>query len=91
MKTPDFYIAPLETVQDHRLSLIQTRVLLALFSFRDKNTDLVYPSLPMLAERAGYSVGVTNRAASHLDKLGRLKKRGQRISVVCGGSLQDEH
>jgi len=78
MRTPDFFIAPLETVQDHRLSLMQTRVLQALLSFRNKETNLVCPSRSTLSERAGYSVDVISRTTSQLVKLGWLKKSGNR-------------
>lgn len=45
-------VAPLEALTDPRLSDPERRVLLALFSFRGKNTDCVWPSVPKLAERA---------------------------------------
>tara|TARA_R110002072_G_scaffold298960_1_gene473686 strand:+ start:4045 stop:4899 length:855 start_codon:yes stop_codon:yes gene_type:complete len=45
-------VAPLEALTDPRLSDPERRVLLALFSFRGKNTDCVWPSVPKLAERS---------------------------------------
>jgi len=45
-------IAPLEALTDPRLSDTERRVLLALYSFRNKNADTVWPELPALAARA---------------------------------------
>lgn len=45
-------IAPLEALTDRRLSDPERRVLLALYSFRNKNSDTVWPSLPSLAHRS---------------------------------------
>lgn len=45
-------VAPLEALTDPLLSDPERRVLLALFSFRAKNTENVYPKLPALAERS---------------------------------------
>jgi len=75
-KLPDFLIAPLELVQDHRLTLMQTRILLALLSFRNKQTNTVFPKRESLAERAGYSIAVISRTTTQLVNLGWLKKVG---------------
>lgn len=45
-------VAPLEVLTDTRLTDPERRVLLALFSYRGKNTNTVWPSLSALAERA---------------------------------------
>jgi len=45
-------IAPIEALTDARLSDPERRVLLALFSFRGKNTNTVWPSLPALGALA---------------------------------------
>lgn len=45
-------IAPLEALTDSRLSDPERRVLLSLYSFRNKNANTVWPSLSSLAERA---------------------------------------
>ncbi len=45
-------IAPLEALTDSLLSDPERRVLLALFSYRGKVTELVFPSLDALAERS---------------------------------------
>ena len=37
-----FIITPREIIEDSRLTLWHIKVLLALYSFRNKNTDLVY-------------------------------------------------
>ena len=71
-----FVFAPNEVFMDRRLSLIQMRVLLALFSFRRKNTDTVYPKREKVAERTGYSVRTISRATTDLVELGWLKKSG---------------
>lgn len=74
----DFYVAPNEAFQDHRLSLIQLRVLCALYSFRNgRSTNLVFPSREKLAARCGYSVATVSRATAGLVGLGWLKKTGK--------------
>ena len=45
-------IAPLEALLDPRLSAPERHVLLALYSFRGKNTNTVWPKLETLANRA---------------------------------------
>lgn len=45
-------IAPLEALTDAMLTEPERRVLLALFSFRGKNTNTVWPSLETLSKRA---------------------------------------
>jgi len=45
-------IAPLEALTDALLTDPERRVLLALFSYRGKNTDTVWPRLETLSERA---------------------------------------
>ena len=45
-------VAPLEALTDSRLTDPERRVLLALFSFRDKTTNTVWPSIGKLADRA---------------------------------------
>lgn len=47
-----FLIAPLEALTDSRLSDPERRVLLALYSFRNKNADTVWPSADAIAARA---------------------------------------
>ena len=46
-------VVPIEVIQDRRLTLEQTRVLIALFSFRNKVTNTVWPSRSAIAERTG--------------------------------------
>ena len=48
-----FSVVPIEVIQDRRLTLEQTRVLIALFSFRNKVTNTVWPSRSAIAERTG--------------------------------------
>lgn len=45
-------IAPLEALTDSELTDPERRVLLALFSFRGKDTNTVWPSVTVIAERA---------------------------------------
>lgn len=85
-----FVFAPVEVFQDRRLSLIQLRVLLALFSFRAKNSDTVFPKRSALTERCGYDKQVISRATTELVKLGWLDKCGDggrsapaRYKILC--------
>lgn len=72
-----FVIAPYEVFQDHRLTLMQLRVLLAIFSFRKKDTGIAYPKRKSLAERCGYSEAVISRTTTQLVNLGWLEKTGK--------------
>lgn len=69
-------VSALEIVQDKRLTLMQIRVLLALFSFRGKNTNLVWPKRNTLGELLGYSENNITKVTTQLVDLGWLKKVG---------------
>ncbi len=73
----DFVLAPNAILRDERLSKIQLKVLLTLFSFRDnKTTKPVCAMRETIAARCGYSVRVITRATSDLEQLGWLTKTG---------------
>ncbi len=72
-----FTIIPNEVMADHRLTLIEMRVLIALFSFRGKNTNLVWPSRIQIGERCGYAGGTISNATKSLIKKGWLRKSKQ--------------
>lgn len=70
---PPFIFLPAD-ILDGDLTLIETRVLIALYSFRSKNSDTVWPKREDIAERAGYeSVATISRAVTSLSKKGWLK------------------
>ncbi|QTR47484.1 hypothetical protein J9253_05995 [Thiothrix litoralis] len=71
-----FTFCPNEVFQDDRLSKIQLRVLLALFSFRDnKSSNTIHPKRDTLIARIGsYSTEVISRTTSQLVELGWLSK-----------------
>ena len=70
-----FSIVPIEVVKDKRLTLEQTRVLVALMSFRGKDTNIVFPSRKTLAERCGMHEANVSQATTKLVELGWLKKQ----------------
>lgn len=72
-----FSIVPIEVWADKRLTLKQMRVLGVLFSFRNKNTDIVWPSRIQIAERCGMSVCHISTATTDLERLGWLRKDGK--------------
>ncbi|WP_296411888.1 helix-turn-helix domain-containing protein [Zoogloea sp.] len=72
-----FSIVPVEVWADKRLTLKQMRVLGVLFSFRNKNTDIVWPSRAQIAERCGMSVCHVSTATTDLERLGWLRKDGK--------------
>lgn len=74
---PNFAIVPVEVCMDGRLSKMQIRVLVALLSFRAKNTDTVWPKRSQIAERCGYDERVITRVTTQLVKLGWLEKVGK--------------
>jgi hypothetical protein len=71
-----FSILPIEAAADERLSKTQLRVLIALLSFRGKNTNMVWPSRETLSKRCGLPVNKISCATTELCALGWLKKLG---------------
>lgn len=72
-------VAPLEALTDRAITDPERRVLLALFSFRGKNTNTVWPSVMSIAERAGVNDHTrVSKLTSSLAAKGWLtkKKRG---------------
>lgn len=69
-------VVPIEVIQDKRLTLEQTRVLVALFSFRNKVTNTVWPSRAAIAERTGMHTSNISSATTALVALGWLTKEG---------------
>ena len=53
--TGKFAMVPNEAISDEELTPSEFKVLVALYSFRDKNFDTVFPKLEALAARAGYA------------------------------------
>lgn len=76
MNENPFSVVPLEVVLDRRLTLEQTRVLIALFSFRNKVTNTVWPSRAAIAERTGMHPSNISSATTALANLGWLLKAG---------------
>lgn len=71
-------LVPVEAYRDHRLTLIQLRVLMALYSFYNpRNRNLVWPKRATLAKRCGYSEKTISTATTGLVKLGWLQKDGK--------------
>ncbi len=66
---PIFAYMPIEAFMDKRLTLEQLRVLGALFSFRGKNTNVVWPSRQQIAARCGMHL-------SNINSLRALNKYG---------------
>lgn len=73
---PPFAIVPLEVMLDKRLTLEMMRVLITLFSFRRKNTDLVFPKRETIAQRCNMHISNISAATTGLVKLGWLTKAG---------------
>jgi DNA-binding MarR family transcriptional regulator len=71
-----YAFVPLSVTKDHRLTLIQSRVLIALYSFvNHKRPDSnIYPKRGTIAARCGYSEQTVSRATTELEKLGWLVK-----------------
>lgn len=76
MTEGQFSLVPIEVILDKRLTLEQTRVLIALFSFRNKVTDTVWPSRAAIAERTGMHPSNISAATTALVMLGWIVKAG---------------
>lgn len=72
-----FAIVPAEAARDHRLTAMQFRVLIAILTFRNRNSDTVYPKRAQIARRSGYSVNAVSRATAGLEQHGWLEKVGK--------------
>lgn len=84
--TQPFSIFPTDLLA-HDLSALELRVLIALYSFRGKNTNTVWPSLESLSEVAGIAdKTTTSKVTTRLSEKGLLtkKKRG-----FTGGNSYD--
>jgi|TARA_Y100000034_G_C6893175_1_gene411317 hypothetical protein len=80
-----FAIVPNEVIADHNLTLIETRVLIALYSYRDpKSTRPVWPGRGAISERCGYHPNVISNATTSLCRKGWIRKirRGKKRSNV---------
>ena len=72
--TDSFIFCSREVIQDGRLTLVQIKVLLALYSFRNKNTSLCFPSREAISKRTGIRVSRVSTTTTQLEELGWLKK-----------------
>jgi hypothetical protein len=71
-----FSVVPIELASDPRLTNRHRRVLIALFSFRSKNTDTVWPKRATLSARCGLRLSDISVATTELVGLGWLAKVG---------------
>jgi len=73
---PNFLFLPYEILSDDRLTLRQIRVLMAILSWRKKNTNLSRISREMISERTGYPLTRVSNITTQLEKLGWISKKG---------------
>jgi len=74
---PLFAMVPIEVLSDKRLTLWQIKVLVGLLSFRNKNSDTVWPGRDALAQRCGgMHVSNISKTTAELCELGWLVKQG---------------
>jgi hypothetical protein len=72
-----FSIVPIEVIQDKRLTPNQVKVLIALLSFRRKNTSTIWPSRDKLSQRCGLPINRISQITTQLVVLGWLEKQGK--------------
>lgn len=71
-----FSIVPVEAISDPELTPSEFKVLVALYSFRDKNADTTFPKLEALAARAGFRDPTqVSKLTTRLEGKGWLTKR----------------
>lgn len=74
-------IAPIEVFNDPRLTASEFRVLLTLYSFRNRNANTVWPSRDVIAERANIAdVARVSKITNELFKKGWLTKKRRGFS-----------
>lgn len=61
---------PVAALSDHRLSLIDSRVLAALYSFASASNPVCWPSRAAISERCGYCPETISRAVTRLKRFG---------------------
>lgn len=71
-----FSIVPIDVCSDDRLTKMQIKVLIALLSFRNKNTDTCFPKRKALSDRCGYTEQTISKVTKQLVDLGWLQKEG---------------
>jgi hypothetical protein len=74
---PTFAQVPIQVIQDKRLTFEQMRVLIALFSFGNKDGGTVWPKRSLISERTGIHPSNISAATSALVRLGWLEKVGR--------------
>lgn len=72
-----FAIVPSEAALDKRLTAMHLRVLIAILTFRKKNTDSVCMGRDKIAKRCGYREQTISKVTSDLVALGWLEKKGK--------------
>ena len=93
----NFIFCSREIIEDSRLTLLQIKVLLALFSFRNKTTHLCFPSREAISKRTGIRTTSISRTTTQLVGLGWLlkfwdvetKKYNYRITVPELGGVHE--
>lgn len=71
-----FSIIPIEVFLDDRLTKTDLRVLGAMMSWCNKNTNMMWPKREQISARCGLSLSKISTATTHLVELGWLKKQG---------------
>ena len=72
-----FSIVPVEMIKDDRLNKNDLKVLIAILSFRNKNTNLCMPSREKLSERCHLPVNKISVITGRLVNMGWLEKEGK--------------
>jgi hypothetical protein len=71
-----FSIVPIEVALDKRLTLRQTKVLIALFSFQSEGTNTVRINRSAISDHCGLPLNRISAVTSELVRLGWLVKAG---------------
>lgn len=94
-----FAIVPSEAALDSRLTCMQLRVLIAILSWRRKNSDSICVERERIAVRCNYTVQTISKVTKQLVDLGWLEKIGKggyskaceyRVTVPDLGTVDDE-
>jgi uncharacterized phage protein (TIGR02220 family) len=74
MDKNNFIMCSTEIIQDKRLSLNQIKVLLALFSFRNNDTGLCFPSRNSISKKTGIRITTVSEVTTELESLEWVEK-----------------
>jgi len=77
----NFLVVPIELARDERLSVTQLRVLLVLFSFRLRSTDICSPAVNDVSDKTRLDAGLVRSVMDELVGLGWISSETGVVTI----------